>query len=275
MVVYNVRIDYVNMNEQTRELIKAVFFNTIERNTFFKDYDYDTKLKILVEGVTDEDVPFKVQDVLKKFPLQMFMDFFEKLPTKGKRELELITLQLHRTHTPPPRPSFMTSMYHRLSRRRSTRTEPTVTKEAYRKWYMKECISFIKTNTNFLLYIDKDVLADREFAKMAVDEHFHIPQANKDFNLEKKLTDTDIDNLKKNILKIEDDIQEINVFIRHYLSFRIKDRLHLRIASRDLVASKTMFKSPISTARINSFLGGNSRRKKRAIRSRRVKYLST
>ena len=83
MVVYNVRIDYVNMNEQTRELIKAVFFNTIERNTFFKDYDYDTKLKILVEGVTDEDVPFKVQDVLKKFPSRCLWIFLKSFPLKA------------------------------------------------------------------------------------------------------------------------------------------------------------------------------------------------
>jgi len=186
MAVYNVRIQYdnfKNMNEGTRELIRPTFFSTIERNIYFKDYPYDKKISILVEGVCDKNIPFEVKNVLDKFPLQMFMDVCDQLPDANKNEhvLEVMAIPLHRQPMPTPRqtprPSFMRSMYRRLTQRRSRsmRTEPPeITPEAYRKWYMKSCIHFLKRQFDFIGVIDKDVLVDKEFAKLAVDERVNM-----------------------------------------------------------------------------------------------------
>lgn len=280
MAVYNVRIQYDNfkhMNECTRELIRPTFFSTIERNIYFKDYPYDKKISILVEGVCDKNIPFQIKDVLDKFPLQMFMDVCDQLPDANKNEhvLEVMAIPLHRQPRSTPRPSFMRSMYRRLTQRRSrsTRTEPPeITPEAYRKWYMKACIHFLKRGFEFIGTIDNDVLVDKEFARMAVVERVDM----KDLGLSNRDLE-DIDHLEhlrtlREINKYVDDIlrqyqydtDEIRMFIYHYLSIRLKDKVNLLLASSvDPIERKTKVKSVVPEMIIKSYLGGNSRRKRK------------
>jgi hypothetical protein len=279
MVVYNVHINYDDFetNEEYARFVRPLFFSTIERNIYFKDYKDVEKISILVEGVCDKDIPFEVKDVLDKFPLHIFMGVCDQLPDANKNEhvLEVMAIPLHRppmpTPRPTPRPSFMRSMYRRLTHRRSrsTRTDPPeITPEAYRKWYMKSCVLFIKGDTDFLLFIDKDVLLDKEFAKLAVDEKVDITMGNDHLKMDKYLTDKELDKIKSDIFllyaELIQHIPQIKVFVHHYLAIRLKDRINLHTASRGgLVTRKTRFSNAISNARVISFLGGNSRQKRK------------
>lgn len=259
------------MPPYARAYMTLLFYNTIERNIYFKDYPYDMKINILVEGVSNKDVSFNVKDVLDKFPLQMFMDVCDQLPNKDKNErvLEVMAIPLHRSPTPTPRPSFMRSMYRRLTQRRSsrsTRTEPTVTKEAYRKWYMKAACEFFKRELYFIGSIDKSVLIDKEFAKMAVDEKLDIIN-NEPLNMDVDhlRTLTEINKYRADVLRMyRYDTDEIKVFIDHYLTIRLKDKVKLLIASSvDPIERKTKVLSVVPDTILKSYLGGSKRRKTR------------
>ena len=281
MVLYNVHINYDDFktNTQHARVVRPIFFSTIERNIYFKDYNDVEKISILVEGVCDKDIPFEVKDVLDKFPLHIFMGVCDELPDANKNEhvLEVMARPLHRppmpTPRPTPRPSFMKSMYRRLTHRRSrsTRTDPPeITPEAYRKWYMKACIHFLKKHFYFIGSIDNDVLVDKEFAKLAVDERVDMKDlgllnGDLDLDMDHLHTLREINNYVDDILrKYQYDTDEIRLFIYHYLSIRLKDKVKLLLASKGgVVTRKTRFSNAISNARVISFLGGNSRQKRK------------
>ena len=148
---------------------------------------------------------------------------------------------------------------------------------------MKSCIHFLKREFYFIDSIDKDVLVDKEFARLAVDERVDMKHLglNEDLDVEHLRTLREINNYVDDILrKYQYDRDEARLFIYHYLSFRLQDKVNLRTALRNvsnvgIVTKKTNFKSPVPNRLVGSFLGGNSRRKKQKIRTRRVKYLST
>jgi hypothetical protein len=137
--------DIKKMPGNTAHIINY-FWQTIERNHKFEKYSHKKKIETLVQGITDKKMTLGV--VLKKFPT-LFMDVCDKMSDEDKDEqflidiskpLQDISILLHRpfpnASIPSPsrstsRPSYMTSMYQRLTRRRQPNSSPNVTSERH------------------------------------------------------------------------------------------------------------------------------------------------
>ena len=130
--------DIKKMPGNTAHIINY-FWQTIERNHKFEKYSHKKKIETLVQGITDKKMTLGV--VLKKFPT-LFMDVCDKMSDEDKDEQFLIdiSIPLHRpfpnASIPSPsrstsRPSYMTSMYQRLTRRRQPNSSPNVTSERH------------------------------------------------------------------------------------------------------------------------------------------------
>ena len=240
------------------------FWQTIERNHKFKEYSHEKKIKTLVQGLSEKKMTLRV--VFKKFPT-LFMDVCDEMPNEDKDAhfLKDISIPLHRPFTnasmPSPsrsttRPSFMTSMYQRFTRRRpasnasrrNASSNSSVTNEQYRNWYIKTSVDCIKREgeIDLLRFIDKSVLIDKRFAKEAFRKKIDI-----------ELTRDEIE--KKDFKTYEDaikDVKEIEVFLNNYITLLLQDIKSLRIASRTITGRK------ISNQLIGNFLVGNKTRKR-------------
>jgi len=224
------------------------------------------KIDSLVESVSKKKMTLR--DVFKKFPT-LFMNVCDKMPDEDKDEQFLIdiSIPLHRpfpnASIPSPsrstsRPSYMTSMYQRLTRRRQPNSSPNVTSERhvtseeYRDWYIKTSVDCIKQQgeIDLLRFIDKSVLVDKRFAIEAFHKKMDI-----------LLTREEIE--KKDFSSFKDAIKDtpaVEVFLNNYITLLTRDKRSLRIASKSITGRKR------TNNLINKFLGGNKTRKRQKIK---------